>query len=173
MGDFLLKAFEFLREFWPFQTIDADEQGVRFTLGKHVKLLQPGLHMYFPWLQKIEAWPVTYQEVDCLLQSIETIDGVSVSLSANVGYTVYNAAKMRLNVHNFDLSLERAARVHLFATITNTPFKEIKETLDDVAEECRKALHKQTSEWGVRIKRVGLTDFVTASAYRLFGGLNI
>lgn len=174
MGDFLKLVFEQLREYFiPFVVINSDEQGIRWTLGRPRLLLhgqglfKTGLFVYCPLLQRVEKEIVTYQEIDCLLQTLDTSDRQPISLSCNVGYIIRNYMKWRTSVQDFDNSLERATRVHLFQVITNATLLETRQSLRLLEDQARKALQRQATDWGVRIVRVGLTDMTNALPLRL------
>lgn len=168
MGQFLQIILDFLREYlviW--RVVYAGQLGCRWTLGKHTKNLKPGFYFFCPVLQHIETTASCYQEVDTLLQTFTTKDGKSVSMSANVGFTLYNAAKWYTEVWNFDSTCERAIRGHLFLMLHALDYDEIRTSIPALADTLRDRIHEQATEWGVRIKQVRLTDFVLAPTYRV------
>lgn len=168
MGQFLQIILDFLKEYlviW--RVVYKGTMGCRWTLGKYTKNLKPGFYFFLPVFQHIETTPSCYQEVDTLVQTFTTKDGKSVSLSANVGYTIYNAAKWYTEVYNFDSTAERAIRGHLFIMLHALDYDEIRESLPALSELLRDAIHDEATEWGVRIKKVRLTDFVSAPTYRV------
>lgn len=169
MANFLQALLDHLKELWPIRIIDADCLGVRFTFGKHVAQLNPGLHFFCPGLQTIEEVAVVYQEIDCSLQSMQTSDDVAVTFSANVGYEIRDVVKWRTKVHHFDGSIERAARGHLGELINQTDYETIRTHTGDFGDEAKAKLQKQATAWGVRVKSVRLTDFVKARQYRFLG----
>jgi regulator of protease activity HflC (stomatin/prohibitin superfamily) len=157
-----------LYKLWPVRLIDADCQGVRFTLGKFVKRLEPGPHLFFPGLQEIEEWSVAYQEIDCKTQSVDTTDGEPMTFSANVGYTIEDAKLMRTEVHNFDSTLERATRGILGDMVAECDLKSLRRSRKKLAADTLNALREETSGWGVTIHKVRLTDFTRAEQQRRF-----
>ena len=168
MGEFLRIIIELIQAYLvPWTTVYADEQGVRFTLGKWWKTKGPGFHIYVPVLQKYDVYTVTYQEIDCLTQSLATSDGKRIIISCNVGYVVNDAGKMATRVENFDGTLERAARVHLFSVVQALNYESLRGTIDAVQKDVRKALNEQTREWGVKVRRVGITDLQEVRPIRL------
>jgi regulator of protease activity HflC (stomatin/prohibitin superfamily) len=169
MANFLQAILDHLKALWPVRIIDADCQGVRFTIGKHVSLLQPGLHFFCPGLQEIEEVAVAYQEIDCSLQSMQTSDDLSVTFSANVGYEIKDAVKWRIKVHHFDGSIERAARGYLGDLINQTDYETIRSHTGEFGDQVRVMLQKKAKLWGVKIVSVHLADFVKARQYRFLG----
>ncbi len=168
MGQFLQIILDFLKAYlvvW--RVVYAGSMGCRWTMGKHTKNLKPGFYFFCPIFQQIDVTASCYQEADSIIQTFSTEDGKTISLSANVGYTVYNAAKWFTEVHNFDRTIERSIRRHLFRRLYSLEYAEIRRTIPSLAEELQKAIHAQATGWGVRIHEVGLTDFVSAPTYRI------
>ena len=168
MGQLLQIVLDNLFKLWPVRIIDCDCQGVRFTLGNPGELLQPGWYLHCPGLQKIEEWSVEYQELDCATQSVETSDGVAVTFSANVGYTIEDAAAMRTKVQNFDGTLERSLRGCLAKAVARMEYGELSEKREKIARWTLRTLRRESAEWGVTIKRVRWTDFTRSEQQRRF-----
>lgn len=168
MGDFLRVIFQFITDYFiVWRVIYAGQLGCRWTLGEHTKNLKPGFYFFCPIIQNIEEVWACYQEVDTVMQTLTTPDGKTVTLSANVGYTIYNAAKYHTEVHDFDDTVERAIRGHTFELLYGLNYADIRETLPALAQDLRGKIHEQSTTWGVRIHQVRLTDFVNAPTYRL------
>lgn len=168
MGQFLQIIFDFLRNYFViWRVVYAGQRGIRWTLGKWTKDLAPGFYFFCPVVQHIEVTWACYQEVDTMMQSFTTKDGVSVSVSANVGYSVYNAAKYYTEVYNFDSTIERMIRGHIFEVLHALTYDEIRDSLPALADLLRERIHQQATKWGVRIHRVRLTDFAKSPVYRL------
>lgn len=170
MGDFLRQILDHLKELWPISVVDPDDQGILFDRGLPAKSLAPGWHLYLPGIQRIEIMPVVYQELDCQLQTVETLDGIAVTFSANVGFEVRDAAKARTAVHDVDATLERAARGALGKLVTERTWVQLTGHASDLVSDARKAVADDASGWGVKIVRVRLTDFARSKTYRLLGG---
>lgn len=144
-----------------------DSQGVKFS-PKKVEKLDPGVHWFIPGWQEIEHWTCVYQEIDCMLQSIATTDNVSVTFSANCGYTIEDAALMRTKVQHFDATLERALRSNLAEAVSDSEYATTKRKRKSICYAALKALRAETEGWGVTIQKVRLTDFGPAEQQRRF-----
>lgn len=168
MGQLLQIILDNLFKLWPIRVIDTDCQGVRFTLGDPAEKLEPGWYLHCPGLQKIEEWAVKYQELDCATQSVETRDGVSITFSANAGYTIEDAAKMRTEVHDFDSTLERSLRGCLAKAVAKMNHADLVEKREKIARWTLRSLRRETAAWGVTIKRVRWTDFTRSEQQRRF-----
>ena len=168
MGQAVQIIVDIIKEYLiPWKVVYSGQLGVRWTLGKHVRNLKPGFYFFAPVLQHIETTASCYQEVDCLVQTFTTPDGKSLSFSANVGYTIYNAAKYFTEVYNFDSTIERSIRGHIFEMLHALPYEEIRNSIPALREVLRDKIHEKATDWGVRIHQVQFTDFVFAPTYRL------
>jgi regulator of protease activity HflC (stomatin/prohibitin superfamily) len=171
MGGQLIQAIlDNLYKLWPYRIVDIDERGVRFTFGQP-KALTPGGHWFVPGFQTIERYHIAYQEIDCALQSMETKDGIGITVSANVGYVIVDVVKYRTAVYNTDATLERAMRGTLGEIIETSTFEQLRGGRKRLSISLKKELTKQGEEWGVEIRNARLTDFTRTRAYRVFGGL--
>jgi erythrocyte band 7 integral membrane protein len=171
MGQFLQLILDNLFKLWPVRIIDPNQQGVLFDRGRDVKLLKPGVHWFFPGVQHIEVFMVAYQGIDLGQQTIETRDGISVTFSANVSYTITDASKVAVEIYNFDSTLRNVARGLLAKLMNAHPHEEIHAKLPHIQRVMRRVLRKQFRNMGVRIEEVLLDEFVRARAIRHLGGL--
>lgn len=167
MGQLLQIVLDNLFKLWPYRIIDIDCNGLRFV-RKGTDILLPGGHWFFPGLQRIEEFSVVYQELDCLIQSIETKDGASVSFSANLGYVVTDIRKARCGLHHRDATLERALRGHLANVVADADFASSKRERKKLCTAAKAALKLEAEKWGVDVQIVRLTDFVKAQQQRRF-----
>lgn len=167
MGQLFQLILDNLYKIWPVRIIDIDSQGVKLS-PKKVEKLDPGVHWFIPGWDEIEHWTVSYQEIDCMLQSVATSDNISVTFSANCGYTIQDASLMRTEVQHFDSTLERALRSNLAEAVADSEYVTTKRGRKKICYAALKALREETKNWGVTIEKVRLTDFVPAEQQRRF-----
>lgn len=169
MGNFLMWLVQLLWEYlFPVKTIPTGKRGARWWFGKICKKdLAPGVYMYVPYFHRIEDCWACYQEVDTLTQHLTTKDGVSVTFSANVGFTVFDAALWWTKIYNFDTTVERKIRKVLFTALLYLDYEDVRATLPVLVGLIHKQLQEHVSQWGVNIVEVGFTDFAKTKVYRL------
>lgn len=159
--------------FIPFTIIYEGTRGVRWWKGQvQLNDLGPGFYFYVPYLHRIEATASCYQEVDTLVQQFTTKDGKTVSLSANVGYEVWNAALWWTRVYHFDTTVERKIRKILFQCLQALTYDEIRDSLPALTEIIHERLQRKVYSWGVRIVEVEFTDFADTMVIRLLNETN-
>lgn len=169
MSTFLMWLVNLIREYFiPFTIVYEGTRGVRWWLGKVQRRdLKPGFYWYVPYLHRIETTASCYQETDTMVQQFTTRDGVTVSLSANVGYEVWNAALWWTRVFNFDTTVERKIRKILFQCLQALTYEEIRDSLPALTEVIHESLQQKVHSWGVRIVEVEFTDFALTTVVRL------
>lgn len=153
----------------PFRVVRSYQRGVRFRLGRDIALLSPGWWWFFPVVESIEVVDVAPCVMNLPTQSVTTCDGRALSFSANIEYEIVNARKMYVRVQHLDTSLSASAMGFLAETVRAQPWDALVAGQLALEGELRRTITKQARRWGVRIRRVHLTDFVTTRALRLYG----
>jgi regulator of protease activity HflC (stomatin/prohibitin superfamily) len=164
LQNLLVLAWEYLI---PVAVVFKGQQGVRWTWGRWVKALQPGIYVYVPFIQRVETTWVCYQEVDTLIQQFTTTDGVTISASANVGYVIKDAAAWATKVYAFDSTVERAIRRIIFRACFALTYEEVRESIPALTETIFDEIQAKVDPWGVEILEVGFSDLARTKVIRL------
>lgn len=153
----------------PLREVRTYQQGVRFSRGRDLALLEAGLYFHIPYFWEVEIIDVAAQVLNLPTQSVRTSDGVQVSFSSNIEYEVVDARAMYTNVQNLDRSLAALAMGHLARKIRRHPLDKLTAEARALEENLKRTLTTRCKKWGVRINDVALTDLVAAKAFRLYG----
>lgn len=152
-------VLDFLRQFWPFQIVYSWQKGIRFWCGKQGRALEPGVYMFLPFFSHIETVNVRPDILQTRNQTLTTKDGVSVLVSTNVAYEIFDAVASFVNVQKMLDNLGDECRSQLAGRIRDYTFDELLESQDDIEESCLASIGEVAAEWGVTIIRVSLADF--------------
>ena len=76
--------------------INQYERGIKFTLGKFSKIMNPGWNIVLPIFQSYKKVDIRTKAVDVPEQDAITKDNVSVRINAVIYYKVFDAAKALL-----------------------------------------------------------------------------
>mgnify|MGYP001605619022 FL=1 len=161
--------FAFLRDFWehlrPWITVPPWERGVRVRLGKHVKLLRPGVHLVIPFVDVVDTVAVMLQIVNLPNQSLRTLDDKTVAVSAAAAYRVSDAVKLYTEVHNYDESLVNLTMGLIADYVANHSWADC--ALDAIQRHVSTAVRREAKRWGIDIDHVYITDLCQHRALRL------
>ena len=140
--------------------------GIRYTLGKHVKKLEPGWYMYWPLIQDMGYMEVVTQVVDLRTQSCKTLDGKDVVVSGALQYRITNIEHALLNVQDLDKSLITLA-LGIILEFVNVKTLEECHNIEELKGDITKGLRDKARGWGVKIENVYITDIGNSRNIRL------
>jgi hypothetical protein len=156
----------FFRSFRLWVTVAPWEQAIRVRLGKHVHLLQPGIHLRIPFVDAVHVQSVRLRVSPIGRQTLTMSDGrTTVTLSGSLGYAVHNIEHLYRRMHHAEDTIQQIARgaiaqyVATSSPICCTPHlieKHVGQTLD-------------LSEYGLEDEQLHITDFAIVRTYRLIG----
>ena len=134
------------------------EKGVKFTFGKFVGLIDPGLRVVIPIIQTWERVDMRTKVVDVPDQDCITKDNISVGVNAVIYYRVADAGKVILEVEDyFDATLQ-LAQTTMRNTVGEVELDELLSKRDTVSERIRSVVDTATEAWGIQVNNVELKD---------------
>jgi regulator of protease activity HflC (stomatin/prohibitin superfamily) len=172
MGEALRLVLEKIKDWWPVRVIDAGCQGIWWRANGTAEKLEPGWHFFLPQAQRIQEVNVQYQNVDCGSQDLTTKDGVSISISLNVGYRIKDAALLYTTYQHFDTTIINDARGHATEVVTQSTWSELLDDPVGVQQEIQDALQEDVGEDIISIETVTLDQLtrpIPISLTRAFG----
>lgn len=186
--NWLSALFDYLFKLWPFAKIQPWERGIRITylpwevrfklsfpfyvlFPPEVRIVElgPGMHRAILWIDEIKKESVVDQPMDLLIQTVTTKDERQVTFSVNIQYIVVDVKSNILNVHNFEASMEAAARTHLAKRVRAFNWLKLLERQRWLEASLGKTLTTRAKRWGVEIQEVGFTDLAESKTYRVPG----
>jgi regulator of protease activity HflC (stomatin/prohibitin superfamily) len=160
--DFIRQILETIR---PWQLVHPWEGGVRTRLGKRFRPIHPGVWLSIPLIDHFLIVDVKPQVVNLPNQSVETRDYKVRAVSGAVYYHIVNAEKALVEVQDIDSSLQSLA-LGVIADYVGTHNAEDC-TVDKLKDEITRALRLEASGWGLKIRRVFITDSAPVKVLRL------
>jgi len=138
--------------------INQYQRGVKFTLGRYTKTLQPGWRLVFPIIQSMKKVDVRVKAVDVPDQEIITKDNISAQINAVIYYKVSDAAKAIIEVENFYYAISQLAQTTMRNMVGEVDLDELLSKRDQVSDRIKKAVDKATDPWGIEVSNVELKD---------------
>ncbi len=138
--------------------INQYERGVKFTLGKHVGLMQPGWRLVFPVFQSYQKIDIRTKAVDVPDQNAITRDNVSVRVNAVIYYKVSDAAKAVIEVEDFKYAISQYAQTTMRNIVGEATLDELLANRERIADRIRDIVDVETDAWGLKVQNVELKD---------------
>lgn len=144
------------------------QKGVRYTFGKYSKILDPGIHFKFPYLQIVLKDNVVDTTTILPTQSIITEDKKEVIVKAVIGYCIRDIGKFYNKVYDTKSAVLDIAQVVVKSNINANKFDDICTDPITFGDLLKSELQKQVGKYGIKINFISLTDFTASRSYRLF-----
>ena len=138
--------------------INEYERGVKFTLGKFSKIMNPGWRIVVPIFQNYKKVDIRTKAVDVPEQDAITKDNVSVRINAVIYYKVFDASKAVLEVENFYFAVGQLAQTTMSNAVGSVSLDELLSERDKISEEICNIIDKATDPWGIKVENVELKD---------------
>lgn len=164
--DFILN---FLSDILPFVVVDHYDRGVRLRLGKKREVLEPGIHLKWPFVDKVLTQMVKTTTIQLPEQTITTKDNKSIVVKSIIKYQIVNVEVSLLEVNDpidavSDMTLGIIRDVFIKKDWVDCNDGAISKVITDKA-------NKEAEKWGIGIDKVTLTDLGLIRTVRLMGNL--
>ncbi len=134
------------------------ERGIKFTLGKFSKIMNPGWNIVLPIFQSYRKVDIRTKAVDVPEQDAITKDNVSIRINAVIYYKVFDASKAVLEVENFYFAVGQLAQTTMRNAVGAVLLDELLSERDKISTEICKIIDKATDPWGIKVEDVELKD---------------
>lgn len=138
--------------------INEYERGIKFTLGKFSKIMEPGWRIVLPIFQSFKKVDIRTKAVDVPSQEAITKDNVSVQINAVIYYKLFDASKAILAVENFYYAVGQLAQTTMRNVVGSVTLDELLAERDKISDEICKIIDKATDPWGIKVENVELKD---------------
>ncbi len=138
--------------------IDQYERGIKFTLGKFTKIMEPGLNIVFPIFQSYRKVDIRTKVVDVPNQEAITKDNVSIGINAVVYYKVFDASKAVLEVENFYFAVSQLAQTTMRNIVGTVTLDELLTERESISANIQKIVDIASDPWGIKVENVELKD---------------
>ncbi len=138
--------------------INQYERGVKFTMGKYSKLMEPGWRLVVPIFQSYKKVDIRVKAVDVPDQKAITRDNVPVTVNAVIYYKVASAEKAVIEVENYFYAISQYAQTTMRNIVGEVTLDELLANRDKIAERIKEIVDRETDEWGIKVNNVELKD---------------
>jgi len=138
--------------------IDEYERGIKFSLGKFSKIMNPGWNIVLPIFQSYKKVDIRTKAVDVPEQDAITRDNVSVRINAVIYYKIFDASKAILEVENFYYAVSQLAQTTMRNAVGEVSLDELLSERDMISKKICDIIDKATDPWGIKVENVELKD---------------
>ena len=138
--------------------VDQYERGVKFTLGKYSKMMNPGWNLVLPIFQSFRKVDIRTKAVDVPEQDAITKDNVSIRINAVIYYKIFDASKAILEVENFYYAVSQLAQTTMRNAVGEVSLDELLSEREKISQKICGIIDKATDPWGIKVENVELKD---------------
>ncbi len=161
-GIFTLAVFVGIVLLISIRQVNQYQRGVKFTLGKFTKMVNPGWRIVLPIFQSMTKVDIRTKAVDVPLQEAITKDNISAKINAVIYYKVSDAGKAILEVENFWYAVSQLAQTTMRNVVGALELDELLANRDAAAHQIQQIIEKVTTSWGIDVESVELKDVMLA-----------
>ncbi|PIR75548.1 MAG: hypothetical protein CO030_00690 [Candidatus Magasanikbacteria bacterium CG_4_9_14_0_2_um_filter_42_11] len=136
------------------------QRGVKFQLGKFVRVVSPGWRLVVPVFQSMTKVDMRVKAVDVPYQEAITRDNISAKINAVIYYKVGDAGKAILEVENFWFAVSQLAQTTMRNVVGEMELDELLANRESAAEKIKTIVDKASDPWGIMVESVELKDVV-------------
>jgi regulator of protease activity HflC (stomatin/prohibitin superfamily) len=136
------------------------ERGVKFTIGKFSKIVEPGWSIVIPVLQTMTKVDMRVLVVDVPTQEAITKDNISIAINAVVYFKVNDAAKSVIQVQNFFYATSQLAQTTMRNAVGEVTLDSLLSNRGGISLQIRDIVDKMTDGWGIQVVNVELKDVI-------------
>ncbi len=134
------------------------QRGVKFQLGKFIKIVEPGWRLVFPVFQSMQKVDIRTKAVDVPYQEAITKDNVSAKINAVIYYRVADAARAILEVENFWFAVSQLAQTTMRNVVGQLELDQLLANREEAAKKIKELIDAATDVWGIKVETVELKD---------------
>lgn len=130
------------------------ERGVLFTLGRFERVVEPGLRIVLPAIQRMDIVSTRVMVLDVPPQDIITQDNISVRVNAVVYFRAITPEKTILNVENYMYATSQIAQTTLRSILGQQDLDDLLTNREKINKSLQEILDHRTESWGIKVSSV-------------------
>jgi len=134
------------------------ERGVVFRLGRLRPLYSPGPRLLLPGIDRLTRVGLRVVTLTIPPQEVITRDNVPARVNAVVLFQVVDPVKAIMTVENYAVATSQIAQTSLRSVLGRADLDTLLAHREDLNEDLRTSIERQTEPWGVQVKVVEIKD---------------
>jgi len=138
--------------------IDQYERGVILTLGSFSGVINPGLRIVIPFIQRLIKVDMRITTSDIPQQEVITKDNVPVGINAVVYFQVEKPEDAVLKIQDYTYAINQYAQTALRDVIGGVELDTLLTEREKLAGEIKTIVDKETTDWGINVTSIKMQD---------------
>jgi regulator of protease activity HflC (stomatin/prohibitin superfamily) len=138
--------------------IDQYERGVILTLGSFSGVINPGLRIVIPVIQRLIKVDMRIKTSDIPQQEVITRDNVPVGINAVVYFQVEKPEDAVLKIQDYTYAITQYAQTALRDVIGGVELDTLLTEREKLADEIKAIVDKETNDWGINVTSIKMQD---------------
>lgn len=134
------------------------ERGIKFTLGKYVGVMEPGLRIIVPIVQSWQRVDIRIITVDIPSQECISKDNISIRVNAVLYYKVQNPEKSVLDVEHYGYAISQLAQTTMRNIVGEFVLDDILQKRELISKKIMNIVDKETDPWGIDVQKIEIKD---------------
>ncbi len=130
------------------------ERGVVFRLGRFNRVMEAGLNLIIPGIERMVKISLREIVMDVPSQEVITRDNVSVKVNAVLYFRVLHPEKAVIQVENYLYGTSQLAQTTLRSVCGQAELDELLAERDRINRQLQEIIDEQTEPWGVKVRAV-------------------
>ncbi|HEY6426889.1 MAG TPA: SPFH domain-containing protein [Acidimicrobiales bacterium] len=152
IGIFTLFASRFVK------IVQQGSVGVVKRLGEFKAVMQPGMHILTPFVDRMEKVDVREFPMTGDQQAVITKDNVSLQVSATIFCQVIDVKSALFEINDFQLAVDQLSRTALRAVFGELSLDQALSEREMINSRMQDHMADATAKWGVRLNRIEILD---------------
>src|SRR6516165_11632014 len=132
--------------------------GVVKRLGEFRAVMQPGMHILAPFIDRMEKIDVREFPMTGDQQAVITKDNVSLQVSATIFCQVIDVKSALFEINDFQLAVDQLSRTALRAVFGELSLDQALSEREMINSRMQDHMADATAKWGVRLNRIEILD---------------
>lgn len=138
--------------------IDQYERGVVLTLGSFTGVLNPGLRIVIPVIQRIIRVDLRITTLDIPQQEVITKDNVPVGINGVVYFQVVKPDDAVLKIQDFSYAVMQYAQTALRDVVGGVELDNLLAEREKIAQQIKDLVDRETDQWGIDVQSIKMQD---------------
>jgi regulator of protease activity HflC (stomatin/prohibitin superfamily) len=132
--------------------------GVVKRLGEFKGVMQPGMHVLTPFIDRMDKVDVREFPMTGDQQAVITKDNVSLQVSATIFCQVIDVKSALFEINDFQLAVDQLSRTALRAVFGELSLDQALSEREMINSRMQDHMADATAKWGVRLNRIEILD---------------